>query len=63
MGNLQYYCKAKNKKRISDSDLSNAYVKGHYKKLPVIVLAPGELSAKAEEMIKMELNNLTFKQV
>jgi len=63
MGNLQYYCKAKNKKRISDSDLSNAYVKGQFKKLPVIVLSPGELSAKAEEMIKKELNNLTFKQV
>jgi len=63
MGNLQYYCKAKNKKRISDSDLSNAYVKGQFKKLPVIVLSPGELSAKANEMIKKELNNLTFKQV
>ena len=63
MGNLQYYCKAKNKKRISDSDLSNAYVKGQFKKLPVIVLSPGELSIKAEEMIKKELNNLTFKQV
>ncbi|HLC60416.1 MAG TPA: hypothetical protein VJJ52_03220 [Candidatus Nanoarchaeia archaeon] len=63
MGSLQYYCKAKNKKRISDSDLSNAYVKGQFKKLPVIVLSPGELSAKAEEMIKKELNNLTFKQI
>ena|SRR3989338_5879667 len=63
MGNLQYYCKAKNKKRISDSDLSNAYVKGQFKKLPVIVLSPGELSAKAEEIIKKELNNITFKQV
>lgn len=63
MGNLQYYCKAKNKKRISDSDLSNAYVKGQFKKLPVIVLAPGELSTKADEMIKKELNNLTFKQI
>ena len=63
VGNLQYYCKAKNKKRISDSDLSNAYVKGQFKKLPVIVLAPGELSTKALEMMKKELNNLTFKQV
>jgi len=63
MGNLQYYCKAKNKKRISDSDLSNAYVKGKFKKLTVIILSPGELSAKADEMIKKELNNLTFKQI
>ena len=63
VGNLQYYCKAKNKKRISDSDLSNAYVKGQFRKLPVIVLSPGELSTKAQEMVKKELNNLTFKQV
>ncbi len=63
VGNLQYYCRAKNKKRISDSDLSNAYVKGQFKKLPVIFLAPGELSAKAKEIIGKELNNLTFKKI
>src|SRR3989338_2264854 len=48
VGNLQYYCKARNKKRISDSDLSNAYVKGQLKRLPVIVLSGGELSGKAQ---------------
>lgn len=63
VGNLQYYCKARNKKKISDSDLSNAYVKGQLKRLPVIVLAPGELSTKANEMIGKELSNLTFKKI
>mgnify|MGYP001563732871 CR=1 FL=1 len=63
VGNLQYYCKAKNKKRISDSDLSNAYVKGQFKKLPVIILSPGELSTKAEEILAKELNNMTFKKI
>lgn len=63
VGNLQYYCKAKNKKRISDSDLSNAYVKGQLKRLPVIVLSTGELSTKAREMLGKDLNNLTFKQI
>ncbi|MBI1934952.1 hypothetical protein HYS31_00785 [Candidatus Woesearchaeota archaeon] len=63
VGNLQYYCKAKSKKRVSDSDLSNAYVKGQFKKLPVIFLSPGELSAKAQEMISKELRNLTFKKI
>jgi len=63
VGNVKYYCKAKNKKRISDSDLSNAYVKGQFQKLPVIVLSPGELSAKAQEMMDKELNNLAFKKV
>ena len=63
VGNLQYYCKAKNKKRISDSDLSNAYVKGQLKRLPVLVLSSGELSAKAEELLTKELNNLAFKNI
>lgn len=63
VGNLQYYCKARNKKKINDSDLSNAYVKGQLKRLPVIVLSPGELSAKANEMIGKELSNLTFKKI
>ena len=63
VGDLQYYCKARNKKRISDSDLSNAYVKGQMKRLPVIVLSPGDLSAKAQEMVGKELNNLTFKKI
>ncbi|MBI2659322.1 hypothetical protein HYX05_04470 [Candidatus Woesearchaeota archaeon] len=63
VGNLQYYCKARNKKKISDSDLSNAYVKGQFKKLPVIVLSPGELSSKAQEILAKELNNITFKKI
>lgn len=63
VGNLQYYCKARNKKKINDSDLSHAYVKGQLKRLPVIVLSPGELSAKASEMIGKELSNLTFKKI
>ena len=63
MGNLQYYCKARNKKKISDSDLSNAYVKGQFKKLPVIVISPGELSSKAQEILAKELNNITFKKI
>lgn len=63
VGNLQYYCKAKNKKWVSDSDLSNAYVKGQLKRLPVLFASPGDLSSKAQELIGKELSNLTFKKV
>jgi len=62
VGNLQYYCKAKNKKRISDSDLSSAYVKGQLRKLPVLFISTGELSDKAEALLNKELN-LTFKKI
>ena len=63
VGNLQYYCKARNKKRISDSDLSNAYVKGQFKKLPVLMISTGDLSTKAQEILSKELNNITFKKI
>lgn len=63
VGNLQYYCKAKNKKRVSDSDLSSAYVKGQFKKLPVLVVSTGDLSAKAQEILAKELNVITFKKM
>ena len=63
VGSLQYYCKARNKKRISDSDLSNAYVRGQLKRLPVLLLSQGELSAKAQELLNSELKNMTFKNI
>jgi len=56
VGDLDYYCKAKNKKKLTDSDLSAAFVQGQLKKLPVIVFTPGDLTKKAEELLKTELN-------
>src|SRR3989338_640776 len=50
-GNLEYYCKAKNKKKISDSDISNAFVQAQAKKLPVILLSPGEPTKKSLEVL------------
>lgn len=62
LGNLSYYCKAKNKKRIGDSDLSSAFVQGQLKKLPVIFISPGELTKQAKEMLS-ELRGLTVKKI
>lgn len=55
IGVARYYCKAKNKKRLSDGDLSTAFVQGQIRRLPVILLSPGELSKKALDMITNEL--------
>lgn len=63
-GDLNYYCKAKNKKRISDSDLSSAFVQGQLKKMPVIMMITGELTKKAEELLNTEFKtNLTVKKI
>jgi Mn-dependent DtxR family transcriptional regulator len=62
VGNLHYYCKAKNKAKIGEADLSHAYVTGQLKKLPILFLSPGTLTKPASDLIK-ELKGLTVKQV
>jgi len=63
VGSLTYYCKAKSKKRISDSDLSSAFVQGQLKKLPVLFLTKGELTKKAMEMLSKEFKNIKIKKI
>lgn len=58
VGNLFYFCKAKNSKRISNADLSSAYVQGQLKKLPVVFLSPGMLTKPAQVFMK-DLKGLT----
>jgi hypothetical protein len=52
LGNLTYLCKARNKKRSTEKDVSAALVEGQIKQLPIIYLHTGTLTAKAEELIK-----------
>jgi hypothetical protein len=58
VGNLEYYCKAKNKKKVNDGDLSSAYVQGQLKKLPILFLTKGELTKRAKEMLNKEFKNI-----
>ena len=62
VGQLHYYCKAKNKAKIGEADLSHAFVQGQLKKLPVLFLAPGILTKPAQDLLK-ELKGVTVKQV
>ncbi|MBW3023174.1 hypothetical protein KY308_03655 [Candidatus Woesearchaeota archaeon] len=55
VGSLEYYCRAKNKSRVNDADLSAAYVQGQIKKLPVMLLTPGSLTKKAEQLLEKEV--------
>jgi hypothetical protein len=63
LGGLSYYCKAVNKKKCSDKDLSSAFVQGQMKKLPVLFLTTGDLTNKAREMMKKEFTGMVFKQI
>lgn len=61
-GELNYYCVAKNKKRISDSDISKTFVQGQMKKLPSLLISNGELTKKASELLT-QLKGVAFKKI
>ncbi|MBI4017256.1 MAG: hypothetical protein HY363_06210 [Candidatus Aenigmarchaeota archaeon] len=58
VGKVMYYCKATNKKKATDADISRAFVQGQLKKLPILYLYSGELTPKAKEVLK-ELQGVT----
>jgi len=63
IGEITYFCKAKNKKRISDLDLSSAAILAQSKNLPLLFLTDGDLTKKAEKMLNLELKNITFRKI
>ena len=63
IGNLKYFCKSKNKKKISDADLSSAVIQSQSKNLPLLFLTNGVLTKKSQEMLNNEFKNITLKKI
>lgn len=64
LGSLLYYVNAKNKNKINEVDLTLAYQNGMSKKLPVLVLSPGNLTKKSQEFLDKNMKGyLTFKRI
>lgn len=63
LGNITYYCKAKNKRKINDDDLNSAFLKGNQKKMPVLFLTTGSLIKKTQEKLNNEFRGISFKNV
>ncbi|HLC66376.1 MAG TPA: hypothetical protein VJK52_01925 [Candidatus Nanoarchaeia archaeon] len=63
VGTLQYFCKAKSKKKITEGDLSATYVQGQKRHLPVLFLTTGEISKKALQFAMNEFKNMQIKQL
>lgn len=63
LGTLTYHIKAKNKKKISEADLSLAYSEGQEHKLPTMFVSAGELNKKAEKFLKEKLKGLVFVKI
>lgn len=52
VGLMTYFCKARNKAKCDEKDLSAAYMQAQIKKLPLLLLYTGEWSKKAQEMLE-----------
>jgi len=63
VGLLNYFCKAKAKKKLTDGDLGSAFVQGQMKKLPVLFLTTGNLTKKAEAMLEAEFQGMGVRKV
>lgn len=51
VGKITYFCKAKNKARCDEKDLSSAYMEAQIKKLPLLFVYSEELHKKAQDML------------
>ena len=63
VGNIQYYCKAKNKRKINDNDISSAFLKGNQKKMPVLFLTTGDIIKKTQDKLSNEFKGISFKKI
>lgn len=64
IGRIKYYCKAKNKNRCDEKDLSAAYMESQMKKMPLLFLYSSDINKKAIEMIESDaFDNLIIKRI
>lgn len=63
IGEVEYFCKAKNKKKINDGDLSSVFIQSQMKKLPALFLITGDMTKKAEDMLSSELKGMSVVKV
>jgi len=64
IGEITYFCKAKNKKSCDEKDLSAAYMESQTKKLPLLLIYTSGLTKKAQEMVDSgQFQNLIIKKL
>lgn len=62
-GKQEFYMIAKEKKKVSTTDLTLAYQQAQNQKMPALFISPGELDKKASEHIKEWRNLIKFEQI
>ncbi len=60
IGEIEFFCRAKEKKRINENDIANAFFAGQNSKRPVFFITTGELSKSAKESLPKDFPGLVF---
>ncbi len=63
VGNVQYYCKAKKKKKPNEGDLAAAYLQAQNKKLACLFIAQGEPAKKLMQRLEKDFKGLMLKVI
>ena len=63
LGNVKYFCKAKNKKKINEGDLSTALVSAQSKNMPLLFITNGEISKKTREKLDLDFKNVVYREL
>ncbi len=63
LGSMVYYAKARNKQKVTDADITAAFVQGQLRKLPAALIAPGELNKKGYELLAKDLRGMLYAQI
>ncbi len=63
VGSINYFCRAKNKQKITESDLSMLYAQSQMKKMPILLVTTGEVTKKAQNLLNKEFKNITIKTI
>jgi len=63
LGNIRYFCKTKNKKKISEGDLSSALLNAQSKNLPLLFLTTGKATKKSKEKLGTDFKNIVYREI
>lgn len=63
LGNIKYFCKSRDKKKISDADIGSALLQAQSKNLPLLFVTNGSLTKNAQEMLDKDFKNIIFKSI
>ena len=63
LGKQEFYLIAKDKKNITDTDLTLAHQQAQSKKMPALILSPGNLNKKAQPHLQEWKNLIKFEKL